>query len=186
METYQLSFLCFVYYIFIFGLTHPLSIYMNCAEIFLTTSIIVCCYIRSLSSASLSSSQSMLHNLHKSYSDYFKEHGECNLKTVTQQQHCCSDSFNMRAKQQRLFFVHCSLQVNKNTVKLLFSCRWTTCVGFQYVVYKTGRDIYSAVGLVLLQAAVQLVTTDVCPDGGLVKMRFGGLARKEGEIELDR
>ena len=38
----------------------------------------------------------------------------------------------------------------------------------------------------LLQAAVQLVTTDVCPDGGLVKMRFGGLASKEGEIELDR
>lgn len=61
-----------------------------------------------------------------------------------------------------------------------------TCTGSQSVVYETRKDIYSAAGSLLMQALVQPVTTDVCPDGGLVKTRFGGLASEEGEIELDR
>lgn len=62
----------------------------------------------------------------------------------------------------------------------------TNCTCFQSVVYKTRRNIYSAVGFLLMQAVVQPATADVCPDGGLVKMRSGRLASEEGEIELDR
>lgn len=79
--------------------------------------------------------------------------------------------------------------------KILWNCsrpvgntrrRWMTCTGFQSVVYRTRPDVNSAVGSTLMQALVQPVTTDVFPDGGLVKMRFGGLASEEGETELDR
>lgn len=61
-----------------------------------------------------------------------------------------------------------------------------TCTGSQSAVYKTRTDVSSAVGSLLMQALVQPVTTDVCLDGGLVKMKYGGLASEDEEIELDR
>lgn len=37
-----------------------------------------------------------------------------------------------------------------------------------------------------MQVRLQPLTTDMRPDGGRAKVRFGGLEREEGEMELDR